>query len=40
LKDGLARVSTERDALKAEAEREAVVTQSLHVELTKMKTKL
>jgi hypothetical protein len=40
LKDGLARVSTERDALKAEAEHEAVVAQSLHVELTKMKTKL
>jgi chromosome segregation ATPase len=40
LEDGLARVSTERDALKAEAEREAAATQSLHAELAKMKKEL
>jgi hypothetical protein len=40
LEDGLARVRTERDALKAEAEREAVATQSLCTELAKMKTEL
>jgi hypothetical protein len=40
LEDRLTRVSTERDALKVEAEREAVVAQSLHVELAKMKTEL
>jgi hypothetical protein len=40
LEDGLAQVSTERDARKAEAEREAAATQSLHVELAKMKIEL
>jgi hypothetical protein len=40
LEDGLARVSAERDALKAEAEREAVATQSLRAELVKMRTEL
>lgn len=40
LDDGLARVSTERDALKAEAEREAAAIQSLRTELAKMKTEL
>jgi hypothetical protein len=40
LEDGLAWVSTEWDALKAEAEREAAATQSLHVELAKMRIEL
>jgi hypothetical protein len=38
LEDGLARVSTERDALKAKGEPEAAATQSLCAELVKMKT--
>jgi hypothetical protein len=33
-------VSTEQDALKAEAEREAAVTQSLYAKLIKMRTEL
>jgi chromosome segregation ATPase len=40
LEDGLARVSTERDALKAKAEHEAAAAQSLRAELAKMKTEL
>jgi hypothetical protein len=40
LENGLARVSTERDALKAEAKHEAAATQSLYAELAKMKTEL
>jgi hypothetical protein len=40
LEDGLARVSTKRDALKTEAEREAAAAQSLRAELAKMKTEL
>jgi chromosome segregation ATPase len=40
LEDGLAGVSTERDTLKAEAEREATATQSLCAELAKMQTEL
>jgi hypothetical protein len=40
LEDGLARVSIEQDALKAEAEREAATAQSLRAKLAKMKTKL
>jgi predicted RNase H-like nuclease (RuvC/YqgF family) len=40
LEDGLARVSTERDALKAEAEHEAATAQSLRAELAKMKIEL
>jgi hypothetical protein len=40
LEDGLARVSIEWDALKAEAEREATAAQSLRAELVKMKTEL
>jgi hypothetical protein len=40
LEDGLARVSTEQDALKAEAEREPATTQSLRAELAKIKTEL
>jgi hypothetical protein len=40
LEDGFARVSTERDTLKAEAEREAAATQSLRAELAKMKIEL
>jgi hypothetical protein len=38
LEDGLAQVSTERDALKVEAECKAAVAQSLRAELVKMKT--
>jgi hypothetical protein len=38
LEDGLAQVSTKRDALKVEAEREAAAAQSLRTELVKMKT--
>jgi hypothetical protein len=40
LEDGLARVSTEQDALKAKAECEAVAAQSLYAELVKMKMEL
>jgi hypothetical protein len=40
LEEGLAQVSTEWDALKDEAEREAIAAQSLRVELAEMKTKL
>jgi predicted RNase H-like nuclease (RuvC/YqgF family) len=40
LEDVLARVSIERDALKAEAEREAATAQSLRAELAKMKMEL
>jgi hypothetical protein len=40
LVDGLARVSIEWDALKAEAEHEAATTQSLRAELAKMKMEL
>jgi chromosome segregation ATPase len=40
LEDGLARVSTKRDALKAETEREAAATQSLRAKLAKMKIEL
>jgi deoxyribodipyrimidine photolyase len=40
LEEGLARVSTERDALKAEAEHEAAAAQSLRAELAKMKIEL
>jgi hypothetical protein len=40
LEDGLARVSTEQDALKAEAKREAAAAQSLCAELAKMKMEL
>jgi hypothetical protein len=38
--DGLAWVNTERDALKAEAEREATATLSLRAELAKMRIEL
>jgi hypothetical protein len=40
LEDGLARVNTERDTLKAEAEREATATLSLRAELVKMRIEL
>jgi hypothetical protein len=40
LEDGLARVSTEWDALKAKAEREAATAQSLRTELAKMQMEL
>jgi predicted RNase H-like nuclease (RuvC/YqgF family) len=40
LEDGLTRLSTERDALKAKAEHEAAATQSLCTKLAKMKTEL
>jgi hypothetical protein len=40
LEDRLTRVSTERDALKVEVEREAASAQSLLAELAKMKTEL
>jgi hypothetical protein len=40
LEDGLTRVSTERDALKAEAEHEAAAAQSFSAELARMKMEL
>jgi hypothetical protein len=40
LEDGFARVSTKRDTLKVEVEREAAATQSLRAELAKMKIEL
>jgi hypothetical protein len=40
LEDGLALVSTEQDALKAEAEREAAAAQSICAELARIKMEL